>query len=281
MSLKLNNLLNIFLTILGIINHMLFLTSKLPTIIVGKSEGKTFIVNIFKEASTLLITMFDFNKIIISIIKRMYNKLIFFLFVIFKFLFSKLYYKGDFNMNNVIEKLIIFEKDGADSKCGKLKFVKFIDEDMSHAIFYNPLVGPKYLDNYIKENKIARAYEITDEDVLSSNFDKVYTFTSNHGVYVINKGVNVSKKLVLLVDKGMEIDVDLPIYSYQIKGTSIIVKKLKEKPKNKGYCYVADEEYVNPSLRSIMIPVNEAIPGILSMDEYPFKCNIKTKKYKK
>ena len=115
---------------------------------------------------------------------------------------------------------------------------------------------------------------------LNNNYDKVYTFTDNHGVYDVNKGIEVENKLVLLVDPGINIEIELPFYLYEIKDGTIYLKKVKKKPKNKGYCYVVNEEYVNPELRKIMIPVKEAIPGVLSINGYDFKCYIKTKTYK-
>ena len=57
------------------------------------------------------------------------------------------------------------------------------------------------------------------------------------------------------------------------------VKKLKERPINKKYCYVCDSSLVNEELKKIMIPVYEAVPNILSINEYDFKHDIKTKKY--
>ena len=69
-------------------------------------------------------------------------------------------------------------------------------------------------------------------------------------------------------------------WCYIIKTQRGREKPPKKKPKNKGYCYVVNDEYVNPELRKIMIPVKEAIPGVLSINGYDFKCDIKTKTYK-
>lgn len=183
-------------------------------------------------------------------------------------------------MNNDDKKLIIFESEDIPKNIGEKRFVKFLDKEQKYAIFYMPLIAPKYFDNYLKENKIVTAYEVTDESVLEKYSDKIYTFINNQGVYDVSKGIEVQNKLVLLVDKGMDINVNLPIYSYMIVGNSFVIKSLKEKPRNKEYCYVSGEEYVNPELRKIMISTYEAIPGILSMESYPFEFSVKTKEYK-
>ena len=52
-----------------------------------------------------------------------------------------------------------------------------------------------------------------------------------------------------------------------------------QKPINKKYCYVCDSSLVNEELKKFMIPVYEAVPNILSINEYDFKHDIKTKKY--
>ncbi len=182
-------------------------------------------------------------------------------------------------MNTTDKKLIIFD-DGNNKILGEKRFIKFLDEGQNHAIFYMPLVAPKYFENYLKENNILKAYEVVDEKVLIDYHDRIYTFLSNHGIYDVSKGIEAENKLVLLVDKGMDINVDLPIYSYTIKNNCIYVKPLKEKPIKKDYCYVANQEYVNQDLRKIMIPVIEAIPGILCMGNYPFDYSLKTKRYK-
>ncbi len=182
-------------------------------------------------------------------------------------------------MNTSDKKLIIFD-DENNEILGERRFIKFLDEEKNHAIFYMPLIAPKYFDNYLKENGILKAYEVVDERVLLDYHDKIYTFTSNRGIYDVSKGIEAENKLVLLVDKGMEINVDLPMYSYTIENDSIYVKPLKEKPVKKDYCYVASEQYVNQELRKIMIPVVEAVPGILYMGKYPFNYSLKTKRYK-
>ena len=63
---------------------MLFLTSKLPTIILGKREGKTVIINILDDNITFLTIIFELNnsKNSISIKKYIINKLIFFVIII-------------------------------------------------------------------------------------------------------------------------------------------------------------------------------------------------------
>lgn len=177
------------------------------------------------------------------------------------------------------EKIIIFKKDVQNEILGELCYVKFINDNKSHAIFYKPLIAPKYFKEYIKQNKIYEAYYITCDDILKKYIDYAYTFTPSYGLYYVNKGVDISSKLILLVDSGMEIILDLPVYSYVLKDDKFYVKKLKERPINKKYCYVCDSSLVNEELKKFMIPVYEAVPNILSINEYDFKHDIKTKKY--
>lgn len=177
------------------------------------------------------------------------------------------------------EKIIIFKNDVPDEKLGELCYVKFLNDNKTHAFFYKPLIAPKYFKEYISQNKIYEAYHITCDEVLKKYIDYAYTFTPSYGLYSVNKGVDISSKLILLVDKGMEIVLDLPIYSYVLKDDKFYVKELKQKPINKKYCYVCDSSLVNEELKKFMIPVYEAVPNILSINEYDFKHDIKTKKY--
>ena len=50
-------------------------------------------------------------------------------------------------MNKENKKLIIF--DDENENYGELRFVKFLDEEKKIAIFYNPLIAPKYFENYL------------------------------------------------------------------------------------------------------------------------------------
>lgn len=172
-------------------------------------------------------------------------------------------------MNGKNKKLIIFKRDCNENEIpGDLCYVKFLDEEKNYAVFYKPLIAPKYFKEYLKENKIEQAYEITDDTLLENYQDRVYTFRDDGGVSKVNKGIELDEKLVLLANKGMEIALNFPKYSYELKGKSIIIKPYKKK--RDSYCYVANENDVNEELRRIMIPVLEAVPGILNMGTYSF-----------
>lgn len=179
-------------------------------------------------------------------------------------------------MNENNSKLIVFDRD-IKEMIGDITYVKFLSSNS--AIFYNPLVAPKYFDNYIKENNIKKAYIINDDDILEKYSNYVYTFTPSKGIYNINKGVEIVKKYILLVDSGMEITLDLPMYSYVFKNNKFYVKKINKKPSKKGYCYVGDDVYLNSELKKIMIPVYEAVNNVLSVNEYNFIHKVKTKMY--
>lgn len=183
-------------------------------------------------------------------------------------------------MNNDEKKLIIFNRDLENNEVlGEIYYVKFLGSDETYAIFYKPLIAPKYLKEYIKQNKIEVAYEILSDEVLEKYENKVYTFKSEGGVYKVKKGIDQENKLILLVDYGMEISLNLPRYSYDIKGETINLKPYKNS-NTKGYCYVANDSDVNNELRKIMIPVLEIIPGSLRMEAYPslYKTKEKIKK---
>lgn len=179
-------------------------------------------------------------------------------------------------MNENDSKLIVFDKD-INEKIGDITYVKFINSNS--VVFYNPLIAPKYFDNYIKENNIEKAYVINDDNMLEKYSNYVYTFTPSKGIYSVNKGIEIMEKYVLLVDNGMEINLSLPMYSYVFKDNKFYVKKIDKKPGKKGYCYVGDKTSINEDLKKIMIPVYEAVKDVLSVNEYNFNCLIKTKKY--
>ena len=103
-------------------------------------------------------------------------------------------------MNENDSKLIVFDKD-INEKIGDITYVKFINSNS--AVFYNPIIAPKYFDNYIKENNIEKAYVINDDNMLEKYSNYVYTFTPSKGIYSVNKGIEIMEKYVLLVDNGM------------------------------------------------------------------------------
>ncbi len=176
------------------------------------------------------------------------------------------------------KKLLVFKKDCDNGDVlGQTYFVKFLDEDKTCAIFYKPLIAPRYFKEYIKENEIEEAYEIKSNDKLLKYYDKIYTFKSEGGVYFVNKKVDITEKLVLLVDKGMEIDIDLPKFSYEVDQNTIILSKYK-KNKYCGYCYVSTPSIVNEDLKKIMISAQEVIPNVLSFVSYNFDVISKKKK---
>lgn len=179
-------------------------------------------------------------------------------------------------MNENDSKLIVFDKD-INEKIGDITYVKFINSNS--AVFYNPLIAPKYFDNYIKENNIKKAYVINDDNMLEKYSNYVYTFAPSKDIYSVNKGIEIMEKYVLLVDNGMEINLSLPMYSYVFKDNKFYVKKIDKKPGKKGYCYVGNKTSINEDLKKIMIPVYEAVKDVLSVKEYNFNCLIKTKKY--
>lgn len=181
-------------------------------------------------------------------------------------------------MNDCIKKLIIFKDD--DNVCyGNKCYVKFLDKEEKLAVFYNPLIAPKYLKSYIKENNIKEAYEVVDYDVLKNNKSKVYTFKSNNGVYNVNKGIELIKKYVLLVDSGMSISLPLPVYSYDLYSDYLVIKPYKDGISNKKFCYVAKDDEIDNRLKEVMIPVLESIPGVLSTDDRYFLGRVKKKRH--
>ncbi|GEM_PF-4663085 len=184
-------------------------------------------------------------------------------------------------MNSDEKKLMIFKSDcDSNEPLGNLSYVKFLGEAKRYAIFYLPLVAPKNLKDYLRENGIVEAYEVRDEKVLQTHSDMVYTFRKESGVYEVSKGIELSKKRILLVDRGMNLKLDLPAYSYEMVNDSFYVSPLKEGDIERSFCYVVDEDEINPVLRNIMLPVTEAIPGVLSVNTYPFAPVSNAKKLK-
>ena len=181
-------------------------------------------------------------------------------------------------MNDCIKKLIIFKEDDGvyyGNKC----YVKFLDKEEKLAVFYNPLIAPKYLKSYIKENNIKEAYEVVDYNILKNNKSKVYTFKSNNGVYNVNKGIELIKKHVLLVDSGMSISLPLSVYSYDLYSDYMVIKPYKDGISNKNFCYVAKDDEIDNRLKVVMIPVLECIPGVLVTDNHPLLGNVKKKRH--
>lgn len=185
-------------------------------------------------------------------------------------------------MNISDKKLIVFEKDiDEDEIPGEKRFVKFLDDNKKYAIFYMPLIAPKNFMSYLKENNIEIAYEIKDEQRLSEYEDIVHTFVNESGVYEVYKGIELRKKMVLLVDKGMDICLNLPAFSYTIDDNYIYITPIKNNDATKSYCYVYDEDKINPELRKIMIETVEAVPGILRMNDFYKKDSKNLQKIKK
>ena len=173
-------------------------------------------------------------------------------------------------MQKYNKKLVIFKSDCDGENLKNKCFVKFLDNDKNYAIFYKPLIAPKNFKEYIKENKIIEAYIIEDDSLVEKYKDYIYTFESDKGVYKVTHGIVIQKKLVLLVDKGMEICLELPKYLYEIIDNKIYLSAFKE-GKNKNYCYVIDSDDVNDILKDIMIETEEIVPCILNLGTYDIK----------
>ena len=168
------------------------------------------------------------------------------------------------------KKLVVFKSDCEEANLKNKCFVKFLDSNNNYAIFYKPLIAPKNFKEYLKENKIIEAFIINDDSLIEKYKDYIYTFESDKGVYKVSLGINIKKRLVLLVDRGMEICLDLPKYFYEIINNKIYLFDLK-KGKNKDYCYVIDSDEVNDILKNIMIETEEIVPGILNLGTYDIK----------
>ena len=169
------------------------------------------------------------------------------------------------------KKFIIFKEDLKKGEIlGQKRYIKFLDSDHKIAIFYNPIIAPKNLKTYLKENNIVEAYEIFSLDILKRNEDLVYTFNKENGVYSVRKGILFDEKLVMFVDFGMEINLDLPKYSYSLHKDYLEIKPYKNSSKE-GFCYVADKDKVSNILQSIMLVAKEASDNILYIDDYENK----------
>ena len=81
---------------------------------------------------------------------------------------------------------------------------------------------------------------------------------------------------MLLVDYGMQINLNLPKYSYEIKDDFIYLSKYKNN-KN-GFCYVANDD-VNDNLKRIMIKTESFIPGVLYINPLSLESD-KKKRFK-
>lgn len=161
------------------------------------------------------------------------------------------------------KKFIIFE----DLEVGDLSFVKFLDEENTKAIFYNPLIGPKHLNNYLLENQIKTAYEVTKQEDIIDYQGMVHTFTDDNGVYDVFKGIIIDKKYVLMLDNVMDINLDLPLYEYTVSNGNMHIKLANKKRNSKNYCYVGYEEDFNSNLRAIIVPVWEMTENVLSFNK--------------
>ncbi|HIU40544.1 MAG TPA: hypothetical protein IAB68_04520 [Candidatus Aphodocola excrementigallinarum] len=161
---------------------------------------------------------------------------------------------------NIDKKVMVFKNDVSSNDKMEKRYVKFLDDEKKYAIFYMPLVAPSNFKSYIKENEIYEAYLIKDHDALKKYQDNIYTFVSDNGAYEVNHGLIKEENYVLLVDYGMQINLNLPKYSYEIKDDFIYLSKYKNN-KN-GFCYVANDD-VNDNLKRIMIKTESFIPGVL------------------
>lgn len=179
-------------------------------------------------------------------------------------------------MNNVKRKLIVFEKDCTDIvPKGEKQYIKFTN-DRSYGALYQSPIAPRYLKEYLYENGYKVGYEIESEEDLNKFEDKIYTFVKEDDLYKITKGIELIKKRILLVDKGMNLELNLPKYNYEITNNGFIVSTYDNI--SRSYCYVASEEELTSDLKKIMLPVVEVIPGNLTINSYPF---VPTKTYKK
>lgn len=182
-------------------------------------------------------------------------------------------------MNNEKRKLIVFEKDCIESiPSGEKQYVKFIDENKQYVIIYMPVIAPRYLKCYIEENGYEIAYEIENENDLNKYEEKIYTLTKEDDKYKVTKGIELIKKRILLVDTGMNLDLNLPKYNYEITDNGFKISKIIDDNNCRSYCYVANEDDISPELKKIMLPVVEIMPDYLSINSYPF---IPTRTYKK
>ena len=164
---------------------------------------------------------------------------------------------------NIDKKVMVFKNDVSSNDKMEKRYVKFLDDEKKYAIFYMPLVAPSNFKSYIKENEIYEAYLIKDHDALKKYQDNIYTFVSDNGAYEVNHGLIKEENYALLVDYGMQINLNLPKYSYEIKDDFFYLSKYKNN-KN-GFCHVANDD-LNDNLKRIMIKTESVIPGVLSIN---------------
>ena len=179
-------------------------------------------------------------------------------------------------MNNIERKLIVFEKDCNDIfPKGEKEYIKCTN-DKKYGLLYQSPIAPRYLKEYLYENGYEVGYEIRNIDDLNIFEDKIYTFVKENDIYKITKGIELIKKRILLVDKGMDLKLNLPKYNYEITNNGFIISTCDNI--SRSYCYVVSEEEIDNELKKIMLPVVEVIPGNLTINSYPF---VPTKTYKK
>ena len=162
------------------------------------------------------------------------------------------------------KKLIVFKEDINATLSDKV-YVKMLNKDS--AIFYNPIIAPKYFKNYLKENSIKEAFIITDRSLLNKYKDYIYTFKEHMGVYKVYKGTKEENKKILFVDKGMDIDLGLPTYLYELVGEYIELTRIDSVNAYKEYCYVDDEDKIDKSISAFMLDAEEEIPGKLILNK--------------
>ncbi len=179
------------------------------------------------------------------------------------------------------KKIIIFKRDCDDRRLGEMVYVRFISEDEKEAEFYNPLIAPRNFKYYLRQGKVLEAYNVTDYNVLKETEEMAYTFRGENGIYKVTKGIELDKKRMLLVDKGMNLNLNLPAYSYEIINDVFYVSPLKGGSSDNSYCYVIKDEDANDDLKRIMLPVVESIPGVLSVNTYPYEPTYAYKKKKR
>lgn len=180
-------------------------------------------------------------------------------------------------MNDIKRKLIVFESDCTDDiPKGEKQYIKCTN-DRKYGILYLPVIAPRYLKEYLYENGYEVGYEIESYDDLNKFEDKIYTFTIEGDSYKITKGIELIKKRILLVDKGMNINLNLPKYNYEITNNGFKILDVYNN-NDKSYCYVASDEELTSDSKKIMLPVMEVMPGFLCINSYHF---ISTSSYKK
>ncbi len=164
------------------------------------------------------------------------------------------------------KKIIILKCDACGENLGEIEYIKFLD-DNNKAYIYDPLLAPRYLKCYLEENNYVIGYAITDEKIIKKYEDKVYTFIKDDNFYYVFKGIAPIKKRILLVNKSMNTNINLPRYNYEITDKGLkITPRMDEESDN--FCYVEDEDKITDDLKNIMLPVLEIVPGYLSSNNY-------------